>query len=62
MIKRLVDDGGINLAGVQRLLSIAEVVQRIRPLMRDDALSPRDARRRLTQELDELRRMLGFGD
>ena len=34
IIKRLVDDGGINLAGVQRLLSIAEVVQRIRPLMR----------------------------
>src|SRR5438477_172921 len=33
LIKRLVDDGGINLAGVQRLLSIAEVVQRIRPLV-----------------------------
>ena len=45
IIKRLVDDGGINLAGVQRLLSIAEVVQRIRPLMRDEALSTRDARR-----------------
>ena len=62
IIKRLVDDAGINLAGVQRLLSIAEVVQRIRPLMRDEALSPRDARRRLTQELDELHRMLGLGD
>ncbi len=59
LIKRLVEDGGINLAGVQRLLSIAEVVQRIRPLMRDDALSARDARR-LAQELDELTRMLGF--
>ena len=61
IIKRLVDDGGINLAGVQRLLSIAEVVQRIRPLMlsRDDALSARDTRR-LTQELDQLIRMLGF--
>jgi MerR family transcriptional regulator/heat shock protein HspR len=33
VIKRLVDDGGINLAGVRRLLSIAEVVQRIRPLI-----------------------------
>ena len=42
-IKRLVDDGGINLAGVQRLLSIAEIVQRIRPLMRDDVMSARDA-------------------
>ena len=60
LIKRLVDDSGINLAGVQRLLSIAEVVQRLRPLMRDDALSARDTRRRVTQELDELSRMLGF--
>jgi MerR family transcriptional regulator/heat shock protein HspR len=60
LIKHLVDDGGINLAGVQRLLSIAEVVQRIRPLMRDETLSARDARRRLVQELDELSRMLGF--
>jgi MerR family transcriptional regulator/heat shock protein HspR len=59
LIKRLVDDSGINLAGVQRLLSIAEVVQRIRPLMRDEPLSARDARR-LAQELDELTRMLGF--
>lgn len=60
LIKRLVDDGGINLAGVQRLLSIAEIVQRIRPLTRDDAMSARDARRRLIQEVDELCRMLGF--
>ena len=59
IIKRLVEDGGINLAGVQRLLSIAEIVQRIRPLMRDEALSTRDTRR-VTQELDELNRMLGF--
>jgi MerR family transcriptional regulator/heat shock protein HspR len=60
VIKRLVDDGGINLAGVQRLLSIAEVVQRIRPLMRDETLSARDARRRLGQELDALIRILDF--
>src|SRR5216110_614324 len=60
IIKRLVDDGGINLAGVQRLLSIAEVVTRIRPLMRSDSLSARDARRRLIEELDELSRMVGF--
>src|ERR671936_3011483 len=46
LIKRLVDDGGINLAGVQRLLEIAEVVQRLRPLMRDEGMS---ARRRLLQ-------------
>src|SRR5215471_9309001 len=61
VIKRLVDDGGINLAGVQRLLSIADVVTRIRPLVttsRDE--SARDVRRRLAQELDELARMLGL--
>ena len=60
LIKSLVDEAGINLAGVQRLLEIAEVVQRLRPLMRDEALSARDARRRVNQELDELSRMLGF--
>jgi MerR family transcriptional regulator, heat shock protein HspR len=60
MIKRLVDDAGINLAGVQRLLSIAEVVQRMRPLIREDALSARDARRRVSHELDQLAKILGF--
>jgi MerR family transcriptional regulator/heat shock protein HspR len=60
LIKRLVDDNGINLAGVQRLLSIAEVVQRLRPLLREEALAARDTRRRVVQELDELSRMLGF--
>jgi MerR family transcriptional regulator/heat shock protein HspR len=59
VIKRLVDDGGINLAGVQRLLSIADVVQRMRPLMRDEPMSAREARR-LTQEMDQLSRLLGF--
>src|SRR5213082_3674393 len=47
IIKRLVDDAGINLAGIQRLLSIADVVERIHPLMRDENLSARDTRRRL---------------
>ena len=67
VIKRMVDDGGINLAGVQRLLSIAEVVTRIRPLVRTSTTStpardeaPRDVRRRLAQEVDELARMLGL--
>ena len=58
-IKRLVEDGGINLAGVQRLLTIAEIVDRIRPLMKDEPLSSRDTRR-LAQEFDELVRSLGF--
>ena len=60
VIKRLVDDAGINLAGIRRLLSIAEVLQRIRPLTRDEALAARDSRRRLVQELDELSRILGL--
>jgi MerR family transcriptional regulator/heat shock protein HspR len=59
IIKRLVGDSGINLAGVQRLMSAAEVVQRIRPLMRDEPLSARESRR-LSQELDELLRLLGM--
>jgi MerR family transcriptional regulator/heat shock protein HspR len=59
LIKRLVDDGGINLAGVQRLLSVAEVVQRLRPLIHDEALSARDTRR-VAQELEALSRMLGL--
>jgi MerR family transcriptional regulator/heat shock protein HspR len=60
VIKHLVGKGGVNLAGVQRLLSIAEVVERIRPLIRDEALSARDSRRRVVQELDEIARMLGL--
>ena len=35
LIKHLVDEAGVNLAGVQRLLSIAEAVQRLRPLMQE---------------------------
>jgi MerR family transcriptional regulator/heat shock protein HspR len=59
VIKRLVEDGGINLAGVQRLLSIAEVVQRIRPLARGDALTRGEARR-LTAEVNRLAGLVGL--
>lgn len=59
VIKRLVDDWGINLAGVQRLLSIADVVQRIRPLMREEPLTTRESKR-LMQEVEQLTRLLGF--
>ena len=59
LIKRLVEDGGINLAGVQRLLSIAEVVQRIRPLVQGDALTRGEARR-LTAEVNRLTDLLGL--
>jgi len=59
-IKRLVDDLGINLAGVQQLLEIAEVMRRIQPLMRDDQLAPATARRRLLREICKLNQLLGI--
>jgi len=63
LIKAMVDDAGINLAGVQRLLSIAEVARRLRPLVQQDAAARRrDIRRQLAAELDELFRLLGFED
>src|SRR2546428_8488404 len=49
LIKRLVDGARINPAGAQRLLGIAAAVQRLPPLMRDEALSARDQRRPLDQ-------------
>ena len=58
LIKHLVDEAGINLAGVQRLLSIADVVQRIRPLMDEEALPRGEARRRLSREIERLCDML----
>ena len=54
LIKHLVDELGINLAGVQRLLSIAEVMQRIRPLLDESALSTGAARRQLLTEIRRL--------
>src|SRR5918996_4365747 len=58
LIKHLVEEAGINLAGVQRLLSIAEAVQRIRPLMNQDPPDP-DARRRLKLEIKRIGEMAG---
>ena len=60
LIKHLVEEVGVNLAGVQRLLSIGEIVQRLRPLTRGEALARSDARLRLEEELDRLSAMLGF--
>ena len=59
LIKYLVDEAGVNLAGVQRLLSIAEAVQRLRPLVRGDASRP-DARRRMAQEIERIGEMVGL--
>ncbi len=61
IIKQLVDQQGINLAGVQRLLEIAEVVQKLRPLLKEP---PRqrgdDLRRQVSQQMDEIARILGM--
>ena len=60
LIKHLVDEVGINLAGVQRLLSIAEVVHRIQPLMDENALSTGAGRRQLLSEIRRLNEMVGL--
>ena len=62
LIKHLVDELGINLAGVQRLLSIADVAQRLRPLVREGRRSarPSDIHKQLSQEVDALFRLLGL--
>ena len=60
LIKHLVDEAGINLAGVQRLLTIAEVMQRIRPLMDESALSTGTGRRQLLNEIRRLNEALGL--
>ena len=60
LIKHLVDEVGVNLAGVQRLLSVAEVVERMRPLLGDELPSRGDARQRLARELEALNRILGL--
>jgi MerR family transcriptional regulator/heat shock protein HspR len=62
LIKTLVDEEGINLAGVQRLLSVADVARRLRPLLSEHRRSARrsDALRRLSDELESLCRLLGL--
>jgi MerR family transcriptional regulator, heat shock protein HspR len=59
LIKHLVEEAGINLAGVQRLLEVAEIVQRIRPLARGDGMS-RGQTRRLSAEIERLLALLGL--
>jgi MerR family transcriptional regulator/heat shock protein HspR len=60
LIKRLVDELGINLAGVQRLLSIAAVMQRIQPLMDEGLLSTGTGRRQLLTEMRRLNDAIGL--
>ena len=60
LIKQMVDDHGINLAGVQRLLAMAEVMQRIGPLLDESALSTGTGRRQLLNEIKLLNELLGL--
>jgi MerR family transcriptional regulator/heat shock protein HspR len=57
LIKHLVEEVGVNLAGVQRLLEIAEAVQRLRPLVKD---SRPESRRRLALEVERIGEMAGL--
>jgi MerR family transcriptional regulator/heat shock protein HspR len=59
LIKRLVEEEGVNLAGVQRLLEIAESVQRLRPLMQGDAARA-DVKRRVAQEIERIGKTVGI--
>jgi MerR family transcriptional regulator, heat shock protein HspR len=60
LIKHLVDELGVNLAGVQRLLVVAEVMQRIRPLMEENALNTGAGRRQLLTEIRRLNDAVGL--
>jgi MerR family transcriptional regulator/heat shock protein HspR len=60
LIKVLVEDAGVNLAGVQRLLAVAEGLQRILPLLDDPALGRSEAKRRLTREVLQLKDVVGL--
>jgi MerR family transcriptional regulator/heat shock protein HspR len=59
LIKHLVEEAGVNLAGVQRLLSIAESIQRLRPLVNQDS-GRTDARRRIALELKRISETIGL--
>lgn len=60
LIKRLVEEDGINLAGVQRLLAVAEHLQHMRPLLDEEELRRPDARRQLLRELRGLQGAVGL--
>ena len=58
LIKHLVEEAGVNLAGVQRLLSIAEAVQRLRSIVHGER--GRTNARRLAQEIDRIEHIVGL--
>ncbi len=62
LIKHLVDEAGVNLAGVQRLLSVAESLERIRALVCESRTARSRGRRRLERELERLMAVIGLED
>ena len=58
LIKTMVDEAGINLAGVQRLLDVVSIVQRLRTLIEED--TAREHGRALRSEIDRLYELLGL--
>ena len=63
IIKSLVEDAGINLAGVHRLLEISEVAMRLRPLVSgrpEKRVRAGDRRADLEREWSDLLRLLGL--
>jgi MerR family transcriptional regulator/heat shock protein HspR len=60
LIKHMVDEAGINLAGVQRLLDVADVVRRMQPMVAAHTPGTVASRRRLARELEQLMAMVGL--
>ncbi len=59
LIKHLVEEEGVNLAGVQRLLAIAESVQRLRPLIQENG-GRTDVKRRVSLEIERIGKTVGI--
>ena len=59
-IKHLVEERGINLAGVRHLLAVADALDRLLPLATRTALGRRGGRERLERELERLRDAVGL--
>jgi MerR family transcriptional regulator, heat shock protein HspR len=64
LIKTLVDGAGVNLEGVRRLLTVADIARRLRPLLDEQGRAPSaaDLHGRLVAEVDALFELLGLDD
>ena len=60
VIKRLVDELGINLAGVQQLLSVVDIVERMQPLLNTEGTVRNKRRLAFHREFRRLTRLLGL--